>query len=100
MKRSKLISHLFKALINFLFCSIRKQLAATKKRAPKKVISSSVRSLTDGDILYENEFVKLPKQKVKSLKRVKVNALFFGKPPTYSNTIIFPVATGCTDTRQ
>lgn len=47
----------------------REQLNASKKRNPNKQISRSMRSLTDGDILYENEFVVLPPKTRRNRKR-------------------------------
>lgn len=47
----------------------------TKKRLAKKTISNVTRCLTDGDTLYENEFVKVPRGKVINSRRV-VSARF------------------------
>lgn len=54
---------------SIFFVFDREQLNASKKRNPNKQISRSMRSLTDGDILYENEFVALPPKTRRNRKR-------------------------------
>lgn len=41
----------------------KEQLNKTKKKSAKRVISASVRSMTDGDKIYENEFIQVSKPK-------------------------------------
>lgn len=49
----------------------------TKKRLGKKAISNSTRCLTNGDTLYENEFIKVPKGKVVNSRRMVREKLIF-----------------------
>lgn len=48
--------------------SQREQLNVTKKRNPNRQLSRSVRSLTVGDMVYENEFVSLPPKSKRNRK--------------------------------
>lgn len=50
----------------------REQINVIKKRAAKKIVSPSARCLTDGDKLYENEFIELPKKRRTNRKTVNL----------------------------
>lgn len=51
----------------------REQINVIKKRAAKRIVSPSARCLTDGDKLYENEFVAVPKRRKMNRATVKIS---------------------------
>lgn len=55
----------------------REQLSKTKKKSAKKVVSASARCLTDGDQLYENEFIQVPKTRRKRCQPAAVTISCF-----------------------
>ncbi|XP_055309804.1 uncharacterized protein LOC129573372 [Sitodiplosis mosellana] len=58
----------------------REQINASRKRNPNRQVSRSMRNLTDGDIVYENEFVALPPKARRSNRKRNVTADILDAP--------------------
>lgn len=62
-------------VVNVLIVHYREQINASRRRNPNRQVSRSMRNLTVGDAVYENEFVTLPpKTKRPNRKRKLVSA--------------------------